>query len=246
MLLVLFRVAGILTAVPFFGLTQRFSWAVMALSFPITLIVCTALPSEWTGAAQSLQTPGALVLAILGEVLFGAAIGLICGIFIGIFVVAGTIAGFGASLRMAQELNPISGEQDSLLGSMWRMLFLITVVVTNGHLALIQVVFYSFETIPPPWTGWMDVGADFAYLASICFDAGLNLALPVMAVSLLVSICMALMARMAQEFNVLFLSLPIRLLAALFVTGLTMTLSSGMISRTAHDMLFACYEFVQQ
>lgn len=244
LLLVFFRVAGILFVVPLFGLTPGSGWLLAAISFPIALMFCSVLPPEWQASAVALSTPGDIAWAVLGELLLGAAIGAVCGVFTGAFDMAGRVAGQGMSLGMAQEIDPVTGESSGILSQLWRMLFLVMALGFNLHLAVIRVIAHTFERLPVPWTGWLHVGRDLSLLIRVTFEAGVLIAMPVMVVALLVSIAMALMARMAEQFNVLFLSIPFRLLAGLLVLMATLRLGGGIFPRMASDMLIALYRFV--
>lgn len=237
LLLVFARVSGILAVLPFLGITSDRRWLLAAAAFPITLLFCTVLPDSWREAAMLLTTPGDLFIALLGEALLGAAVGTVCGIFTGVFFVAGSMAGRSMSLRMAEEVDPMTGESGGLISQIWRMLFLVSILAMNMHLMMFRIVARTFERLPPPWTEWMHCGRDLAMLGATLFNAGVSLALPVVVVGLLVSLSMGLMARMAEEFSVLFLSLPFRLLSGMLVLSVTVMLSGGFLRRMAYEML---------
>ncbi len=244
LLLVFFRVASVLVLLPFFGIASESRWLLAGVSFPITLVYCSMLPASWISRAALIETPGDIVLALMGEILLGGAIGLICGIFIAAFIVAGTIAGRGTSLSMAEELDPVSGESSGVISQIWRMLFLVLVLALDAHLLIFRSLGRTFETLPVPWTGWMDCGVDLALLCTVAFRTGLSIALPIMVISLLVSICMGLIARMASEFNVMFLSLPFRLFSGLFVLSLSILMSGSVMRGVAYDMLLTVERFI--
>lgn len=243
-LLVLFRVLAVLFTLPFFGIMRNAGRIAFGAAFPLTLLFCIVLPPSFRDAASALQTPGDVLFALLGEVLLGAAIGAVCGIFIAIFNLAGLVVERGTSLSMAQELDPMTGESTGILTSVLRMLFMLFILTLDAHLVLIRLVSMSFGTIGVPWVGWMECGLDLARLSAVIFRAGLSLALPVMVISLLVSIAMALMGRMAQEFNVMFLSLPFRLASGMLILGMTILLGETYFRGVASDMLTAVAQFL--
>ncbi len=244
LLLVFFRVAGILFVVPLFGLTPGSGWLLAAISFPIALMFCSTLPPEWQASAVALSSPGDIAWAVLGELLLGGAIGAVCGVFVGVFDMAGRVTVQGMSLGMAQEVDPITGESSDIISQIWRMLFLVTALALGAHLEVIRVLAHTFERLPVPWTGWMHVGLELSLLIRVTFETGVLIAMPVMVVALLVSIAMGLMARMAEQFNVMFLSLPFRILAGLLMLMATILLGGGVIRRVASDMLITLYSFV--
>lgn len=237
LLLVLFRVAGILFALPFFGISSGGGWLLAGVSFPLALLFCSTLSPEWVSAAHLLSTPAMLAFAIMGEALLGLAIGTVCGIFIGACNVAGMIASRGTSLGMAEELDPITRESSSILVSFWRPLFLMILLGSGAHLVIIRIIARTFHELPVPWTGWINSGYDMAMLGAVAFRAGVTIALPVLLISLLVTIGMALMGRMASEFNVLFLSLPFRLTLGLLTMAISVLYCGDFFASMAQRML---------
>lgn len=244
LLLVLFRVAALLFTLPFFGIMRGSKWLLVGASLSLTLFFCGVLPPQFREAAAMLTVPGDLVWALIGETLLGAAIGAICGVFVGACVVAGSIAAHSASLSMAQDMDPVSGESSDILSQVWRMLFIVFVLATGTHLVLIRLVLRSFEVLPVPWIGWMDCGLDLARLGAVAIRIGVSLALPVLVVTTLVTVAMALMARFAEEFNVLFLSLPFRIIAGITILGMSIVLGEGVMRSMAQDMLSMVARFL--
>ncbi len=243
-LMVLFRVAALLFMLPFFGIMRSSRWLLAGASLSVTLLLCGVLPDSFRESVATLTTPGDLVIALFGEMLLGAAIGAICGVFIGACFMAGEIAAQGTSLSMAQDLDPVLGEPSDLLAQIWRMLFMLFVLVLKMHLVLIQIVAHSFEALPVPWMGWMSCGLDLIRLGGVTIQLGVSLSLPVLVVTTLVTIAMALMARFAQEFNVLFLSLPFRIISGLFMLGLCIMLGEGVMRSMAQEMLTMVARFL--
>jgi flagellar biosynthesis protein FliR len=236
-LLVLFRVAGLLLVVPFFGITSGSAWLLAGVSFPIALLFANLVSMEWVVAAQMLQTPATLAIAIVGEVLLGAAVGTICGVFVAIFNVAGSICSRATSLSMAEELDPMTGESSDVLSQFWRLLFLVIVLASDAHLFVFRILGRTFQDVPVAWMGWMNHGLDLAVLGGVAFRTGALLSLPVLLVSLVVSIVMGLMARMASEFNVLFLSLPFRLAIGLVTMAASVLYGGVLMQSVAQRML---------
>jgi flagellar biosynthetic protein FliR len=243
-LLVLFRVLALLFSLPFFGVMNRGRRLAIGAAMPLTLLICSVIPPDFRGAAAKITTVGDVLIALLGEALLGVAIGAVCGVFVAIFNTAGALAERGASLSMAKELDPTMGFSSGIISNVLTMLFTLFFLALNAHLVLIRLVTDSFGSIQVPWMGWMTCGLDLVRLGAYIFRAGLLLSLPVMVISLLVSIAMGLMARLAQEFNVLFLSLPFRLASGIFMLGLSILLGGGFFRGVASDLLSTIETFL--
>ncbi len=236
-LLVLFRVAGVVFLLPFFGVPRGSGWLLAAASFPVALLLCIHLPDSFRDSAATLITPGDVTLALIGEFLLGAAVGAVAAAFVAIFSVAGSLCDQATSLSMAEDLDPVSGESAGILMQALRMLFIVFFLATHGHLVLIRQLAASFGSLPVPWMGWMHSGYDLARLGATTLEMGLTLAMPVMVVTFLVTIAMALMGRFAQEFNVLFLSIPFRVTSGIAMLGLSLLLGEETFRSVAYNML---------
>ena len=211
-LLVLFRFTALVGMTAVFGRKLISVRIRMAIAIALTWFSVGRLPSEWALHCEGITTIGPLVIALLGEVLLGVALGLVCDMFFAILNVAGMVFGRESSLMMARMVDPTSGEEDVIVGTLFSILFSVLVLLWSGHLLLIKFVVKSFEVLPPGFFWFRkELLEMYVTLGGDIFQWGLRFALPAMVGGLLVAVAMGLMAKMAPEFNVLFLSLPIRL-----------------------------------
>jgi len=240
-LLVLTRITAVMATVPFYGAPKVSPKLRVAMALMIAIVVVPGISGEWVEAARRIRTVPEMFTAVLAEVMVGALIGLICNAFVGACVLAGTIVGRGSSLMMAQSLDPTSGASSAIMAQIMRMIFILLVLLMNGHLVLVKLVASSFVTLSTPihWAG-MDGFGLVLDAGSKMFQWGLRLALPVLCVSLILQVALSLMVRMAPAFNVLFLSLPIRLGTGLVVFGLTLRLGAGLFERMTAEMIERC------
>ena len=212
MLLVLLRFAALVGMTSVFGRRLIPVRIRLAIAVALTWFAVANLPTEWAVHCQGITTVSALLLAALGEILLGAAMGLVCDMFFAIINMTGLVIGRESSLMMARMMDPVSGEDDIIISLLFTILLTLLVLLWDGHLFLIKLVMQSFEVLPPGFSWfrgellemYVQVGRDI-------FAWGVRYALPAIASGLIVAVAMGLMARMAPEFNVLFLSLPIRL-----------------------------------
>ncbi len=239
--LVFARIATIMVTVPFFGSNQVSIPLKMAMAFVITMILLPVIPPEWTEIARGIHTLPDLVLALLSETLLGAALGFICHVFQGIVLMAGSIQGRSSSLMMARAMDPLSGTSSDIMATILQTTFVVMVLLNNGHLALLKMVSVSFTTTGHSMQ-WMndDFFGLIMSVGSIMFDWGLRMALPVMCAGLIVDVCMGLITKLAPDFNVLFLSLPIRLTIGISLFGLGIRFGDEMFGRIIDQMLLRC------
>lgn len=244
LLLVLFRVAALIFMLPFFGIMRGNRMVLAGAAMPTALLFCTTLPDSFREGAALLQTPGDVMWALLGEALLGAAIGAVVGAFVGAFTTAGIIVARGTSLAMAEEIDPTTGDTSGTLPQIYQMMFLVLILAFDAHLVLIKLVALSFHHVSVPWMGWMRYGFDIAQLGGTTLHLGVSLSMPVLVVGTLVTIAMALMARFAEEFNVLFLSIPFRIVAGFYIMGLSILLGDEVFRSVAQQMLTTVSRFL--
>lgn len=240
--LLLARVAAITTMTPFFGERSDRRIKVL-LAVVIAIALLPVVPPEWADAAMGIRTLPQMVLALLNELMLGAVVALVVRLFEGACSYAGSVMSRDCGLAMGRTIDPFNGASVALMEQMLRMLFVIMVLVTGAHLQLLKLVADSLLIIPPISMSWLDDGLARLgiYLGSRMFVMALQFALPLMASGFIVNSCFGMITRLAPEFNVLFLSMPVRLSAGIFFFGWVLRYGEGTYSRLIEGMLQNCY-----
>ncbi len=233
-LLVLFRIAAVMGTVTFLGKPRIPARFRVTIAFVMAMLIMPVLPATWQKAALEIHTTLDLLLAILGELLLGFAIGLVCDLFIAVFSTGGYLAGFCSSLTMAGVIDPINGLSENAIGGLLQSAFVIFFVLSDGHLLLLKMLGKSFEIIPPQLI-WLkkDVMIDLIAMGSLLFEWALKLAAPTVAGALILDAALGLMSRMAPDFDILFLSLPVRLFVGLCLVGITLKFGTSFFEKMA-------------
>ncbi len=239
-LLTLARTAAIVFALPFFDTRIEMQIRV-GVAVAITLALLPVLPESWIHAARALHDMPEMLLALLNEVLLGATIGFICSMFVGACQLAGELMGYSTSLNAAQSLDPFNGISSPALMQVMNTVFVLMILLSNSHLALLRMLGASFRTVPPAMT-WINagLGEHILSLGSSMFTLGVGLAMPLMAAALLVDVCFGLIARLVPEVNILFLSLPVRLTIGFALFGVVLRCSAGSFAHIIEQMLDQC------
>src|SRR6266542_1459540 len=144
-LLALLRVGAVLALVPAFGgihISRRFR-ALLAMA--LTLGLMPAITAHPPAVPQS---NGGMVLALGGELVSGAAMGVAFAMLFAAAHWAGELIGQQMGLSLGEMFDPQNGAHGSLLGHAY---FLVTIVIffaVGGHRALVQALATSFEKLP--------------------------------------------------------------------------------------------------
>jgi flagellar biosynthetic protein FliR len=86
----------------------------------------------------------------------------------------------------------------------------------------------------------LDLVTSVISLGSVMFEWGLRLAAPVLGAAMILNVALGLMSRLAPNFNILFLSLPIRVFTGIACLGLILRFGSSFFARAIEQMMAAC------
>jgi flagellar biosynthetic protein FliR len=166
-------------------------------------------------APEALFTlPG--VVAVMGEVMVGLALGFVLQIAFAAPTIAAELIGGGMGMSMATAADPTGGNQTTAFGQFFTIVLTLTFLAMGAHLHFIALVVQSYDAFPPGHT-WL--GADrFAVIASFAgsmFETAVRIALPVTLVLLLVQMLTGVLSRSAPSLNLFALGLPAGVLAGI-------------------------------
>lgn len=206
--LVFVRCSGFCLAAPMFGsmvIPVRIRVCMAgALAFALTFFV-----KQHLGAVP--QDLVSMVLAIGNE----AVSGLLIGAFFGMVMQAATIAGAFCDLQlglsMGQALNPISGIQVSVIGQFKTMLCLVVFLAANGHHMMLGSLVESYNAMPTLSASMLgDLQTTAFDLFTKLSLLSLQIAMPVIAVSLIVDAGMALINKAVPQMQIFVVGMPVK------------------------------------
>jgi type III secretion protein T len=158
------------------------------------------------------------------EAIIGLLIGGFFAIYLWAFETAGQIIDSQAGASVAQVHDPMTGTQTTLLGSFLGRLANYVFVSAGGLILITGFLLESFYLWPLDRiiidinkNGFMSLGSEFAYY----FQLAIMIAAPIIVVILVIDLLMGLINRYAQQFNVFFLSLSLKMLAAIAMLFIT-------------------------
>jgi flagellar biosynthetic protein FliR len=207
----------------------------------VAVVMLPAVPPAWHAAAAGIRTMPDLLFAVLNEILLGAAVALVMNLCIGVCVIGGELAGWGTSLLVAQSFDPVRGANNAILAQIIQMVFIVILLISNAHLAVLRMMGASFAAVPPS-LDWLNGGLiqSIIGVGSFMYEWGVRFAFPVLAGVLIIDACLGLIARMAPEFDILFLSFPIRLLSGIVILGFMIRYGGDFFARLMEMMLRFC------
>lgn len=171
------------------------------------------------------------LLGLLGvELLVGFIIAFSVAAVIAALEVAGTILDFVIGFSFGAQVDPISGNQNSVLARMYGLIGVIVFLTIGGDEWVIRGIARSYELVPigaTPDTELM-VGSAVDTFAAI-FGAALQIAAPVLLALVLTDVGFGLVTRVVPQLNVFAVGLPVKVLVGMLLIGVSLPLVGSWI-----------------
>lgn len=143
-LLVLFRVAGIMTIAPLMGSAR----IPVKVKFFIALVLSMAVFPLVPKVGWIPNQLADLALAVGTEMLIGITMGFALSLLFAGLEVGMEMVSHQMGLSMAQLVDPLSDATTNVLSQFYALLATVIYVLINGHLVLIKSLVQTFQTVP--------------------------------------------------------------------------------------------------
>ena len=158
-----------------------------------------------------------LPIYVAKEAAIGLVLGLLASIGFWALYAAGAMIEYQAGMAFATTIDPLTGQDESLIGSLLVRLFTTLFLVTGGLLSLLSLLFDSYAAWPlsslmPVVSSPLLVELLLKALAQLLTTA-LTVAAPFVIMMLLIEVAFGLLSRFAPLLNVFFVVLPLKVLA---------------------------------
>jgi len=213
-LLVLARVSGALAFVPFPGFTASGGPARAVFSLAFTM----ALFPFWPSIRDAEAGPFTLAGWAAAEAVAGIAIGVSVAIVLEAFLLAGQVLGLQAGYAYAQTVDPNTQADSGILLVFAQLAAGLCFFALGLDREVLRLFALSLRRVPPGAYVFGPQSAEpLIRLASSLFAVGVRLALPVVALLVMVDVALALLGRLNSQLQLLSLAFPIKMLVALLV-----------------------------
>lgn len=205
----------------------------------VTAAVMPALPPTNVGNMFSLATS----LLVAEQIIIGIMLGFVTVMVVNTFTLAGQIIAMQTGLGFASLVDPASGTSVPAVGQFFLILSSLLFWAMDGHLAYLQFVVASFDTIPIPATDFSSIKfKEIAEWGSWMFATALSLAIAPLTAMLLINFSFGIMTRAAPQLNIFAIGFPITMCAGLIIMWLTMgNFYSHFVMQWQRALDFSCY-----
>lgn len=225
----------------FFALVRTGAWIAIAPPFnsnaiPIRVKVAVSvalsmlMASGFEAAPDALDT-GPFILAVLYQALVGFALGFVVLMFFSAVQAAGAMIDMSAAFSSASLYDPFSNAASTPIGRWYQILAITILFAIDGHLMLVRGLMVSFEAAP---LGGLRLDGLAAFLIrdiSTFFVAAVQIAFPMLAALFLAEVMLGLLSRAAPQINILVIGFNTKIIALLFLVGLSLVILPGAVER---------------
>jgi flagellar biosynthetic protein FliR len=201
-------------------------------------ILLTLFLIPWQTLPPTAATIGvfAFIIAIGKEILIGTLAGFAADLVFGAVQVASETMGLGSGFSSSRIFNPAMGEA----GSAFNQLFVLTATMyflaIDGHHLVLIALQKMFQVIPIQGTIPFSDPTILLQMTSQMIQAGIQLALPILAALLLTDLSLGLLARITPQIQVYFLGLPLKLGISLAGMGLVIVMVTPLLANLYKDL----------
>lgn len=206
------RTGAFLVVVPLFGQARD--------SFLLRVVLTVALGAVfwWVGPKTAAVPPGLLALGVtaLREAFVGMALGFALSLLLMVLVSAGEVISSEMGFGMARAMDPESGIDSTVVSQLFQVFGFLLILHLDVHHEALRILERTFAAIPlgttfdlePIWRG-------ISVLVSSGLVLSLQYAVPVLAVMLLLTAALMMLARAVPHINLMEFGFGARVLLAL-------------------------------
>ena len=210
-----------------------------------SIVILPAIPETWSAEAMlpHLSTFG-LFLLIFNDVILGLTVSLTVNMMLEVTVLLGEFIGINVGFAMSRQFDPNSDSENSSISVMFMQIFLVLFLAFDMHLSFIKIAALSFSKVGPGQNILTpDHLTNIVEVGSLIFVYALQLSLPIIAVMLMINICLGIISRFGQDFQVLMISFPIRLGTGLLLLAALMPVFTSTFSNI-YDLILENFGLV--
>lgn len=224
MTLAFFRVGGLMVVAPLFSARTIPRMVRAALAVLFTVLLVPAMP----------PVPPAMIVGpyeLAAELVIGLGIGFGAAAMIGGAELAGDVLAVQTGLSGGTALDPLTGQGTGVLSQLLGLFVLLLLLVTGGHLVLIEVLAASYTIVPVGWSFDLTGGVmELARTMGLLFSQGLQFASPIIASVTIGYMALGVLARTSPQLNMLAVAFPLQIGLGLLVLGASLPLAASFYS----------------
>ncbi|MDR2422673.1 MAG: flagellar biosynthetic protein FliR [Deltaproteobacteria bacterium] len=220
--LVFLRVSILVAMAPILGSANALTEAKAALALTLALVLAPTV--GYRADLMPMSVWGLAVLAV-GELIVGLVLATMVRLVVETANLAGEYLSFQMSMTMVNLMDPQSGTQVPIVSRLLYIIFILLFLFANGHYLVIKALADSFKVAPVGLVA-LDRPMTFTELmlaAGRMYVLAVKIAAPVVGLLFCVKVSFGVVAKAVPQMQVLFVGMPLYILAGLLVIGFSMS-----------------------
>lgn len=235
-LLLFARLGALIMLMPGLGEDPVSVRARLSIALALTLIFYPLLAGRLPQGLAD-DTPR-LIVALIGEVLIGVAIGLIARLALSAAQVAGTNIASQIGLGFAMAVDPTMGQQGAIVAGFLSVTGMVLIFSLDLHHIAIAAIADSYTLFPPGAPPMLRDLMDAAVMtAAEAFKVGIEISAPFIVFGLVFNLGLGLLAKLMPQLQVYFLSLPVSIGVGLILFAFLITTMMGFYAEHLRETL---------
>ena len=231
------RIGACLMVAPLFGASYLPRRLRIVIALALTVVLLPVIPRP---ASIALMSADGFVTTAQ-QVLIGVAMGFALQLMFDALTLAGQLLANAMGLGFAFTIDPLRAVTTQSLGQLYVLLGTLTFLALNGHIALIETLARSFQTLPIGPRGLSPAALHaLANWGSTMLLGAVRIALPGLTALLVINLAFGVTSRAAPALNLFAVGFPITLAIGMLVVLLGLpSMQSGLI-----EMLGSAFQFI--
>ena len=223
--LIFARMGSMIMAMPALGDGHVPTRVRLVFALVLTLVMLPLVRESYGAIPVNL---GAVMLAMISEIIIGVFLGLSARMLTSAIHVAGTAIAFQSGLAFAQNVDPTQGTQGAIIGTFLALLATTLIFALDLHFLLLAAVRDSYDLFEPgKILPFGDFGEMAVHIVSGAFRVGVQLAAPFLVFGLIFYMGLGVLSRLMPQLQVFFLAMPANIMFGFLL--LMLLLSSMML-----------------
>jgi flagellar biosynthetic protein FliR len=226
--LLLVRPGALILAAPTLGGTFAPAQVKIGLTAFIALMLLPTTPVPTVPSAMGMAA------VVAREVAIGVAFAMAIRVLTSAAEFAGHLAAAQMGLAYAATVDPASGARHTSVATLYGNVALVVFFTANAHHVFLRALSESYVQLP---IAVGEIGRSMpdaiTALLALSFTFAVRLALPFIAILIVVEVAMALVTKAAPALNLITLGAPVRVLIGLVLIGLAAPALVGLVSNTS-------------
>lgn len=216
-LLILCRISAFFVVAPIFSSRNMPVILKIGLSALISFIAFATV-----GMEVQVEMNAMYLMYVIREVLVGLILGFLAYMFFTVVQIAGSLIDFQIGFGIANVIDPMSGASAPVIGNFKFMLATLLFLTLDGHHLFIKGMLESFNWIPLTNELFAQIydGQVSTFITESFFTVfalAFQLAAPVLVALFLTDLGLGLLTRVAPQFNVFVIGIPVKILVGLIM-----------------------------